>query len=111
MKTKVSGYSKVIVIENPVIRISEASRLRVKAKNQKNVHCFIRGNVVEAVDCEFVPRSEDIAISYRPHDFSYFFYRSDMSEVKQVDLKRYAIFNGADVYLSDELPLYPLHAV
>lgn len=103
LKGKVSGYSNIVLMENPVIKISLASRKRVLSTNRKNVHCVLRGTLLNAYSGDFICTDEYTPITYNPYLMETFFHRETNQPVLQSEMKKYAIFHGANVYLTDHL--------
>ena len=101
-KGKVSGYANIIVIENPMIKISEASRLRVLRDKRKNVHAYIRGELHSAYNGN-VQLSTLQSITYNPYKMGSFYFCDSNEEVGPNDLLRYAILYGSNVYLTNDL--------
>lgn len=105
LKGKVCAYAKCFVIKNPRFAISEASRLRVIEKGQRNVHAFIRGEFVGAIEKGTlpIPPADAIRCTYNPYFAGYFFDRLTKNEIDQTSIPTYAILIGSDVYLTNQL--------
>ena len=102
-KSKVTGYGNVIVVENPVIKISQALQQRAVREHVKNVHCVIRATFIDAYKGKFVPTDEHQGISYNPFYKSTFYDLKTGVTIEQCNLKRFAIFYGSNVYLVDDI--------
>jgi hypothetical protein len=102
-KDKVTGYSKVVLLKNPSIKLSENSRQRVLKEKRKNVHAFVRGNLLGIANA-LTPEQAEMAtarISYSPYRGMHFFDRNTGESVTG-PLPTYAVLYGADVYLFNE---------
>jgi len=102
LKGKVSGYANIIVMENPLIKISETSRLRVLRDKRKNVHAFIRGRLHSAYSGSIQLNTLQ-SITYNPYKMGSFYFCENNEEVVPNDLLKYAVFYGSNVYLTDDI--------
>jgi hypothetical protein len=101
-KNKVSGYANILVVQDPVFVVSEASRQRV-LKSTRNVHAFVRGKFFAAFEGQLtndhnVPL---LAVSYSPYLGPTFFRRDNRLPITRNDYRRFAILSGSDVFLTD----------
>lgn len=105
LKSKVSGYANIFIIENPIFVVSEKSRQRVINTKRKNVHAFVRGDFHMALfDYELESTISALpCCTYNPYFEGHFFYKEDKTPVSESPSK-YAILMGANVYLTDHLP-------
>jgi hypothetical protein len=101
-KNKVAGYSNIIVLENPVFKVSSAGQKRVKSENKKNVHSTIRGTAIGIYEGEFSNDHDFLVVTYNPYFSDSFFIRETKELISDIS-HRYAILSGANVYLTDYL--------
>lgn len=105
LKSKVSGYANIFIVENPLFVVSEKSRMRVTATKRKNVHAFVRGEFHSAMfnyDLESVISAMPCC-TYNPYFAGFFYYKEDKRPI-DTQPSKYAILMGSNVYLTDHLP-------
>jgi hypothetical protein len=81
---KVIGHVESVVLKSPKFVVRQAGREKVINDKTKNVHAFVVGYVVEAVNTNTVPR----AITYNPYKYSSFVVK-DTEE--PIDTAEYAV--------------------
>lgn len=112
-KGLVVGYGQAIVISNPSLVIGEKSRERVLREKCRNVHTYVRGQLVDVFNGDLLTQYQTNfkRISYSPFLGGHFYCLSrdengksipesimpfDNALLQHVEL---AILNGADVFL------------
>lgn len=102
---RVTGYSNEVLMEDVKFKVSEAGRQRVLREKRKNVHAFVRGQLV----CSFSPIDNGIKkatsaldanavelygveITYNPYKYSTFVIKSTEQPV----------YSARRVYLKDK---------
>lgn len=112
-KGLVTGYARSVVIAEPLFVVGEKSRQRVILERRKNVHSYVRGNLVDMFDGDLILSGLPayIRASYSPYAGNCFFQldRDDASKpiaesIKPLPLSvlentSLAIVNGSDVFL------------
>jgi len=78
---KVIGHVESVVLKSPKFVVRQAGREKVLKDKKKNVHAFIVGYVVEAVDTTTVPR----AITYNPYKYSSFVVKDTEQPIEQAE--------------------------
>ena len=93
-KTKlVTGHSNEVKMQSVTFKVSEAGRLRVLKEQRKNVHAYVRGEVITSFANEI--DSNWVEITYNPYKYSTFVIKETQVPVftaKMVLLKDKKIF-------------------
>ena len=112
-KALVSGYGRSVVICSPMLVVGEKARQRVIQEGRKNVHSYVRGNLVNIFEGDLLPAQSKacIRISYSPYYGASFFHleRDDSGRPVPESIRpvppsllenvALAVINGADVFL------------
>lgn len=115
LKGRVSGYAQSVVIKHPTFAIGEKSRQSILVKQSRNVHAYVRGQFVDGVsgDLRLDKLSSFLRVSYSPYVCGTFYSLERDSEGKLItssispftapEKYLYAIVNGADVILTNDI--------
>ncbi len=96
-KGKVCGYARSVVVLEPKLLVSEASRLRVLNQKRRNVHSYVVGYLDDVSDFVQDLGSEFCEATYNPYRSSFFYWR-DTGE--PVDFRGSAVIvQAAGVYV------------
>lgn len=101
---KITGYAQAVIIKSPVAVVVESSRQRVLVQKRKNVHAFIRGEVIgfgkELTDLT-KQKACDI-ITYRPYLSGCFTSRLTGEPITNIS-GMIAVLSGSNVYLFETM--------
>ena len=93
----VVGHAKEVYIQNPQFVVQPAGRQRVLDKGRKNVHAFVRGELVSWNTCHHA--KEGPSITYNPYKFGTFVQRDNE---KPIHKAQWAHLNENGVMVNDE---------
>lgn len=77
---KVIGYSDSVMLKNCSFHVGEKSRQRVIRTKHKNVHAYVKGELVDETK-ELVKK-----FSYDPYKYGYFYDKKTLKEIKTSEL-------------------------
>jgi len=112
-KDKVSGYAECIVMTDFKFTIGEKSRQRVVLNKTRNVHSFVRGELVDARrgGIDLSKLNDYLRVSYSPYvgGFFYTLERDEQGNLIEDSIKpiddysqyKFAVICGADVILTN----------
>ena len=85
-KGKVVHHSDYVKILNPKFVVSEAGRQRVLREKRKNVHAFVRGELVSLVNDPKDSAENLQTITYNPYKYNTFVKKNGEASVKTADV-------------------------
>ena len=99
-KGRVIDHPASVVLTNVKFVVQEGGRQRVLREKRKNVHAFVRGNLLASLPgtmFSVVPGYR--AATYNPFKFSAFVDRETLEPIKESDA---AIVNGKSIYYLED---------
>jgi len=78
---KVIGHVESVVLKSPKFVVRQAGREKVLKDKKKNVHAFVVGHLVDAVDTT----NNSKAITYNPYKYSTFVVKDTEQPIEQAE--------------------------
>jgi hypothetical protein len=73
---KIYAHRKIVIIKNPIFVVNEGGRQRVLREKQKNIHAFVRGELVSAdetyAELKSFPLDRATHVAYNPYQSATF---------------------------------------
>jgi hypothetical protein len=79
---KVIGHYETLALYDCTFHVQEAGRKRVLKEKQKNVHAYIKGEIVQITKGKATARR----ISYNPYKHGFFYYGKSYKEIVYCEL-------------------------
>ena len=87
-KGKVLGHNELVIIGNPEFAVQPAGRERVLREKRKNVHAFVRGELLPSPVCVshplFLPAGW-VEVTYNPYKYSTFVEKTTKKPIHNAD--------------------------
>jgi hypothetical protein len=95
-KSKVILHADYVRLGDVEFRVTQGGKLQVRRENQKNVHAFVIGNLLDYYQypCDNIPSEpNDNIVTYNPYKYDSFVYKNteepiyNSKEVEMINLK------------------------
>lgn len=94
-KGKIVAHLERVFLKNCTFHVQPAGRAKVLKEQRKNVHAYIKGELIDGLECHISP--EDKRITYHPYKNNYFKY---CSNGRRIDKANYvAMYEDGNVFV------------
>jgi hypothetical protein len=84
-----------VFLKNCSFHVQPAGHAKVIKEKRKNVHAYIKGELIDGIDCHTSP--EDKRITYHPYVNNYFKYCSNGKRIDKADFV--AMYEDGNVFV------------